>query len=66
MAKRTSAEWWWSTADPSTDLKSRHLEISDKLQPDFKQILDKWLSMGNEINPTESLKKLGPPDAYTG
>lgn len=34
----------WSTIDPTIELKNRGLPISDKLQPDFKQVVDAYRS----------------------
>lgn len=39
---REASSWYWDTANPNVDLKSRYLPIESKLRPDFAQILDKW------------------------
>ena len=44
LAERTGTEFSWNTASAQADLKTRNLPISDKLKPDFGQIVSKWLS----------------------
>lgn len=44
LTKREGMTFLWSTADPNADLKSRNLPLSEKIQPDFKQIVAKWKS----------------------
>lgn len=43
-AGRDGKDFKWSTADTRMALKSRNLPVDDKLEPDFGQIMDKWLS----------------------
>lgn len=45
-AQREGSSFTWSTAAVNVDLKARNLPISDKLPPDFKQIVDAWKSKG--------------------
>jgi hypothetical protein len=52
LAERRGTEFLWSTANPNADLKTRNLPISEKIQPDFKQILSKWQSRGGAFTPT--------------
>lgn len=44
LARREGSAFYWSTIDPSADLKTRNLPMSDKITPGFKQIYDKWKS----------------------
>lgn len=44
LAKREGTEFRWSTADPSADLKTRNLPISDKISPNLGAIFKKWQS----------------------
>jgi hypothetical protein len=44
LSRRESANFFWSTIDPSADLKTRNLPLSDKIKPDFGQIYTKWKS----------------------
>lgn len=50
LATRNIDKWYWDTANPMADLKTRNLPISDKIAPDFGQILSKWLSRGGVIS----------------
>lgn len=45
---REGKEFWWSTANPNVALKTRNLEIADKIRPDFGQILAKWKKRAEE------------------
>jgi len=45
-AKRLGATFLWDTMDPLMDLKTRNLPLSDKLVPDFAQIIAKWRGRG--------------------
>jgi len=49
QAKRTGKTWMWSSIAPNVDLKTRHLELDDKMNPSFKHILDAWKKMGGII-----------------
>lgn len=42
-AQKEGAGFTWSTTDTRIALKSRNLPLSDKLQPDFRQVVDKWM-----------------------
>lgn len=44
LTKREGTNFYWSNADPTADLKSRNLPLSDKNRPDFSQIINKWKS----------------------
>jgi len=52
LTVRAGTEWYWDTANPMADLKTRNLTYAQKLQPGFKQIIDKWISRGGRISPT--------------
>ena len=41
-AYRDGTKFLWSTAESRMSLKARNLPISDKIDPSFEQILDKW------------------------
>ena len=49
LSYREGTKFFWSTANPQADLKARNLPIADGIQPDFKQIFDKWKSRGGKI-----------------
>lgn len=51
MTVRSGAEWWWTTADGRADLKTRNLPISDKIEPDFSQIMRTWEKRGGRYVP---------------
>lgn len=53
LATRNVDKWFWDTANPSADLKTRNLPIASNNQPDFKLIIDKWKSRGGVIEPTQ-------------
>lgn len=44
LSVREGKEFFWSTANPQADLKTRNLALADKLPPSFKPIYDKWLA----------------------
>lgn len=44
LTKREGSSFVWSTADPYADLKTRNLPLSEKIRPDFGQIVSKWKS----------------------
>jgi len=44
LTKRDGKDWWWDTANPQADLKSRNLPSAEKIKPDFGQIVQKWKS----------------------
>lgn len=46
---RIGEEYLWSTSRTNVDLKSRHLKLSDKLQPSFGGIIKSWKSKGGVI-----------------
>ena len=41
--KREGTEWWWDTASLGIDTKVRYLPVSQKIKPDFAQVMDRWL-----------------------
>ena len=49
MTVKTGGEFTWSTAKANVDLKSRHLEFKDKLEPSFVPIINNWKSKGGRI-----------------
>lgn len=42
-AVREGTNWYWDTAHPSLDTKTRYLPIASKQKPDFATIMDKWV-----------------------
>lgn len=42
-AVREGTNWYWDTAAPLLDTKTRYLPIQSKIKPDFAQIMNKWL-----------------------
>jgi len=55
LAERRGTKFLWSTANSQSDLKARNLPIADDIQPDFKQIFDRWKQRGGKFS--ESVKK---------
>lgn len=51
LTKREGTTFLWSTADPSADLKTRNLPLSEKIRPDFGQIVSKWKSRAATSEP---------------
>lgn len=49
LAVRNTDKWFWDTASPIADVKTRNLPIAAQNQPTFKSILDKWKSRGGRI-----------------
>ena len=52
LSVRDGAKFSWSTANAQADLKARNLPIADGIQPDFKQIINKWISRGGALTPS--------------
>lgn len=52
LATRNGTEWLWNTSNMMTDLKTRNLPYSEKIAPDFRQIMEKWKSRGGRFSPT--------------
>lgn len=50
LTVRNGTEWMWDTANPLADLKTRNLPVSQKIQPTFVQILEKWRSRGGRFS----------------
>jgi hypothetical protein len=48
--QRPGAEFSWSTASLTVELKARNLPISTSLQPDFKQVIEGWKKNGGVID----------------
>lgn len=49
--ERRGATWAWNTASALADLKTRNLPYSEKLEPNFKPIIDKWTARGGRFSP---------------
>ena len=56
-ARRDGNEFHWSTAATNTNLKARNLPISDKLVPDFGQIVKVWKEKGGVVGEPIEPKK---------
>lgn len=56
-AWREGAEFLWSTTDSRISLKSRNLELADKIKPDFRQILNRWEKRKEFAKGTEGAKE---------
>lgn len=52
LAYRQGKEFSWSTINPMADLKTRNLPLSDKIEPSFKNIIEKWQSRGGKFTST--------------
>lgn len=44
LTARSGDKWSWDTASAMADVKSRNLPLKSDNQPDFKLILDRWMS----------------------
>lgn len=53
-AAKDGGNFLWSTTDTRISLKTRNLPLSDKLDPDFRVILDKWLRRRELMQPTQN------------
>lgn len=51
LAERRGTVWDWNTASPMADLKTRNLEVKEKITPDFALIINKWKSRGGKFSP---------------
>jgi hypothetical protein len=49
LSVRNGTQFSWSTANPQADLKARNLSIAEGIKPDFKPVLEKWLSRGGKF-----------------
>jgi hypothetical protein len=52
LSVREGSVFTWTTANSQADLKARNLPIANNIQPNFKQIIDKWTSRGGRLSPT--------------
>ena len=50
LAKRLGAKFFWDSADPQADLKSRNAPISAELPPSFVPLVTRWKSRGGLIS----------------
>lgn len=48
FTSREGTNWYWDTAAPNVTTKTRYLPIKTKIDPNFGQIMDKWLARGVE------------------
>jgi hypothetical protein len=51
-AKRTGESFRWSTSEAQTDVKNRALAISDKLDPDFRPIVEAYRRRSTQASST--------------
>lgn len=49
LSVKQGDKWTWDTANTMADLKIRNLPIAAGLNPDFKQIMEKWKSRGGVL-----------------
>lgn len=56
LAKQEGGKFQWATFDDRIALKTRNLELSPRLAPDFGPILDRWESRLQRAGQTEPLK----------
>lgn len=47
LTQRVGSEFTWSTASAQADVKASNLPISEKITPDFGQIIRKWKEIGS-------------------
>lgn len=50
LAKRMGAKFFWDSADPQADLKSRNAPISAELPPSFAPLITRWKARGGLIS----------------
>lgn len=50
-AKRSGTKFYWDTADPQADLKSRNLGIGSEFPQSFVPLIKKWQERGGVIDP---------------
>lgn len=48
LAERSIDKWSWSTANGQADIKTRNLPIKNGIDPNFRQILEKWNSRNGQ------------------
>ena len=53
LAEASEAGHTWSTVPGKAVLKSRHLPRSDKLKPDYVQLVEAWKAKGGVITPSQ-------------
>lgn len=44
LTVRDGTNWYWDTLNSQADIKTRNLPMTSKGKPDFKLIVDKWMS----------------------
>ncbi len=49
QCRREGAQFFWATATLNVDLKTRSLPLSDKLEPDFRLLIDSWKKRGGKL-----------------
>ena len=49
LAERSGANWTWNTGSAMADVKTRNLQISEKLPASFGPIIEKWKSRGGVL-----------------
>ncbi len=49
LAERSGSNWTWNTGSSMADVKTRNLQISEKLPASFVPIIEKWKSRGGVI-----------------
>lgn len=54
LSLRKGSEFFWSTSTSGITLKTRLLPLSDKLDPDFNQLIKAWVATGGSIEKTEN------------
>lgn len=52
LAKKLNDGFWWSTAEPDTDLKPCYLPLSSKIPASFSPLLDEWKRRGGVLTDT--------------
>jgi len=50
LTVKEGKSFYWDTASPQADVKTRNLKIESKLPPSFKPILDRWTSRCTKTN----------------
>jgi hypothetical protein len=49
LTVREGTNWYWDTGSPQADVKGRNLPFQQKLAPDFRQIVEKWVKRGGKL-----------------
>ncbi len=52
-ARRQGNKFHWDTLDSQSLVVARHVPLADNIEANFKPLIEKWVSLGGQILPTE-------------